>query len=91
MDRIGPVPGIMVGIGVAFTAPHPNAAKLYMNYILSLEPQKVLRGFGRMVARSELAEEQARAMRKIEIVPVNPGLADDINEYARLLRGIFSK
>lgn len=86
---LGPVPGVMVGIGISSKAPHPNAARLYMNFMLSLESQKLLLGFGRMVARSELAKEQAKAMRRIEIVPVNPALADNINEYARLMKETF--
>jgi iron(III) transport system substrate-binding protein len=88
---LGTVPGIMVGTGLAAGARHPNAAKLYINFLLSLESQKTLYGFGRMVGRKEVAEEQSQRMRGIKIYPVDPGLADDINEYAKLLHGIFGK
>lgn len=87
----GPVPGVMVGVGLASHAPHPHAARLFIEHMLSLESQKRLREFGRMVARSELSSEQAGEMRGIEIVPVDPALADDINRYADLLHEIFGK
>lgn len=88
---LGPVPGIMVGIGIASEAPHPNAAKLYVNFMLSREAQRLLRGFGRSGARSDITQEQPEEIKRIKVVPVNPALAEDINEYARLLREIFSK
>jgi iron(III) transport system substrate-binding protein len=88
---LGPVPGVMVGIGLASQAPHPHAARLFIEHMLSLESQKRLREFGRMVARSEISGQQAEAMRGIEIVPVDPALADDTNQHADLLHEIFGK
>jgi iron(III) transport system substrate-binding protein len=88
---LGPAPTIMVGIGIASQAPHPHAAMLYMDFVLSKEGQKLIRDFGRLVARSDLAQEQAPAIKGVQMVPVNPALADQLDEYARQLREIFSK
>ncbi len=88
---LGPAPAIMVGIGISAQAPHPYAAKLYMDFLLSQEGQKIIQGFGRLVARIDLAQGQATAMRGIQMVPVNPALAERMEEYTKQLREIFSK
>jgi iron(III) transport system substrate-binding protein len=87
----GPVPAIMIGVGVTVQPLHPNAAKLYVDFVLSKEGQAIMRGFHRLSARTDLAQEQATLMKDLRIVPVNPNLADQIDEYARLLREIFAK
>jgi ABC-type Fe3+ transport system substrate-binding protein len=70
---------------------HPNAARLYVDFVLSKEGQSIMRGFHRLSARTDLAQEQAVFMKDLRIVPVNPNLADQIDEYSKLLREIFSK
>jgi iron(III) transport system substrate-binding protein len=87
----GPVPAIMIGVGVTAQPLHPNAAKLYVDFVLSKEGQAIMRGFHRLSARTDLAQEQATLMKDLRIVPVNPDLADQIDEYAKLLREIFAK
>ena len=86
---LGVAPAVMVGIGLTAQASHPNAAKLFMEFALSREGQKLHQSFGRLVARTDLAAEQPAAIREIKIVPVNPALAEKMNEYARQLRTIF--
>ena len=86
---LGPVPAIMVGAGVANQAPHPNAAKLFLEFVLSREGQKLMQTPGRHVARSDLAGEHAAMLKELKIVPVNPALAEKLDEYAKQLRTIF--
>ena len=86
---LGPVPAIMVGAGIATGAPHPNAAKLFLEFVLSREGQKLMQTPGRHIARSDLANEQAAMLRNLKIVPVNPALAEKLDEYAKQMRGIF--
>ena len=88
---LGPVPAIMIGVGIAGQPLHPNAARLYVDFVLSKEGQAIMRGFHRLSARTDLAQEQAVSMKDLRIVPVNPNLADQIDEYAKLLRETFSK
>jgi iron(III) transport system substrate-binding protein len=87
---LGPVPAIMVGAGITAQPLHPHAARLYIDFILSKEGQAVMRGFHRLSARSDLAREQAGLQKDLRIVPVNPNLADHIEEYAKLLRETFA-
>jgi iron(III) transport system substrate-binding protein len=86
---LGPAPAIMVGVGVANQAPHPNAAKLFVEFVLSRDGQKLMQTPGRLVARGDLANEQAAMLKKLKIVPVNPALAEKLDEYAKQLRSIF--
>lgn len=88
---LGPVPAVMVGIGVSSQSPHPHAAKLYVDFVLSREAQKLVQGFGRLVARSDLAAEQPGALKEVKMVPVNPALAEKMEDYAKQLREVFSK
>ncbi|HEX9786654.1 MAG TPA: extracellular solute-binding protein [Candidatus Binatia bacterium] len=86
---LGPVPAIMVGAGLAAQAPHPNAAKLFLEFALSRDGQKLMRTPGRHIARSDLANEQPAMLKQLKIVPVNPALAEKLGEYAKQLRSIF--
>ena len=87
----GPVPAIMIGVGITTQPLHPNAARLYVDFVLSKEGQAIMRGFHRLSARTDLVQEQAALMKDLRIVPVNPNLADQIDEYTKLLREIFAK
>lgn len=86
---LGPVPAVMVGIGISDQAAHPNAAKLFLEFVLSREGQKLMQTPGRLVARSDLDNEQAAMLKQLKVVPVNPALAEKLNEYAKQLRSIF--
>jgi len=86
---LGEAPAIMVGIGLAAQAAHTNAAKLFVDFALSREGQKLQQGFGRLVARTDLASDQPAAIREIKMVPVNPELAEKMTDYAKQLRSIF--
>jgi iron(III) transport system substrate-binding protein len=86
---LGEAPAIMVGIGLASQAAHVNAAKLFIDFALSREGQRLQQGFGRLVARTDLASELPAAIKQIKMVPVNPELAEKMNDYAKQLRTIF--
>lgn len=86
---LGPVPAIMVGAGIATGAPHPNAAKLFLEFVLSREGQRIMQTPGRHIARGDLANEAAAMLKDLKIVPVNPALAEKLDEYAKQMRGIF--
>jgi iron(III) transport system substrate-binding protein len=86
---LGPVPATLVGAGIASQAPHPNAARVFLDFLLSRDGQKLMQTPGRMVARSDLHNEQAAMLRELKIVPVSPSLAEKLDEYAKQLRAIF--
>jgi iron(III) transport system substrate-binding protein len=86
---VGAAPAIMVGVGLASQAAHPNAAKVFMEFVLSREGQRLMRTPGRLVARADLAPEQADLIKEVKIAPVNPALAEKLGEYAKQLRSIL--
>lgn len=86
---LGPVPAIMVGIGLSAQAAHPNAAKLFIEFILSREGQKLMQTPGRHVAHHEIPNTHTARLKDLTIAPVNPALAEKLDEYAKQLRAIF--
>jgi len=86
----GAAPAVMVGIGEAAQAAHPNAAKIFLDFVLSRDGQKLMQTPGRLVARSDLANDQAHMLKRLKIVPVDPALAEKLEEYAKQLRSIFA-
>lgn len=87
---LGPAPAIMVGIGQAAQATHPHAAKVFLDFVLSRDGQKLMQTPGRLVARSDLANDRAGMLKGLKIVPVDPALADKLDQYAKQLRAIFA-
>ena len=86
---LGTLPAVMVGAGVASGAPHPNAAKLFLEFCLSREGQKLMQTPGRQSARTDFPNDQSAMLKDLKIVPVNPALAEKLDDYAKQLRVIF--
>ncbi len=77
-------------VGLAAKAPHPNAAKLYLDFILSTEAQLMLRSVNRISSRSDiepLVPEMHHS--KLKLVAIDPKVAEDLNRYAREFRDIY--
>jgi len=64
-------------IALAVQAPHANAAKLLINFILSKETQTMVRSFGRTVSRADIAQDE---INKFKVVVEEIELADRMNE-----------
>ena len=87
---LGPALVVPVGHGMATRAPHSNAAKLFIDFMLSREGQKLVLTFDRNVARSDLAQEQG-AMKDVKLSPLDPALGENMEFYARQAQEIFGK
>jgi iron(III) transport system substrate-binding protein len=86
----GPLPGLMVGVGLVSKAPHPAAARLFIDFLLSKEGQQLYQSAGRLVARSDLPQDESLKVRGAQIVPVDPSWAENFDEDSKLLKEIFS-
>ena len=64
-------------MALAAQAPHANAAKLFINFVLSKETQTMVRGFGRTVSRADIAQDE---INKFKVVVEEIELADRMNE-----------
>ncbi len=62
-------------LGLAAAAPHPNAGKLFIDYMLSREAQTLMKNLGRVVSRSDIPQEELGRFKMI---------ADDITLVDRL-------
>jgi iron(III) transport system substrate-binding protein len=74
---------------VAAHAPHPNAAKLYIDFSLSKEGQMLIASFGRIPTRPDLEIELIKKFKDITLYPSDLSLAKKYNEYYRQFSDTF--
>lgn len=72
-------------IAIAADAPHPEAARLFVNFALSKEAQSIVRASGRISARPDVQSDQF----KLKIHPVQPEAAADYEGLLKEWREIF--
>jgi iron(III) transport system substrate-binding protein len=87
---LGPLPGLMVGVGLMSQAPHPAAARLFVDFLLSKEGQQLYQSAGRLIARSDLPQDESMKVRGAQVVPVDPVWAENFDEDSKLMKEIFS-
>jgi len=93
IDWVASPPGAasQIGIGISSRPGHPNAARLYVDFVLSLEGQKILADLGRYLAHAEIMQEQRAKAKGLQMIAVNPELGEHIVEYSKLMREIFAQ
>jgi len=97
IDWVAPEPCLVSynPIGVTAHAPHPNAARLFVDFALSREGQKIVREIGRPPARSDVDPIYPRlakfAKGEIKVVPISIKWAEHYNEYSKQFETIFLK
>ncbi|MBI4524311.1 MAG: extracellular solute-binding protein [Deltaproteobacteria bacterium] len=72
---------------LAAKAPNPNAAKLFIDFVLSKESQEVIRGFSRIPARKDVEPDPPR-LRQFKRVIDDPGKLN-VDETAKVFNEIF--
>ena len=87
---LGPVPVVTSAHAIAVRPLHPNAAKLYLDFVLSKEGQRAVLNFGRQVARTDLLAEQ-EVIKNLELVPLDPRAGETMDYHANLAREIFQQ
>ena len=75
-------------LGIGSKAQHPNAAKLFTDFMLSEEGQKVIASFGRVATRRGVTTN-VQGLAKLNYVIDNIGAGDDFNKNSELFRSIF--
>jgi len=76
------------GVFLAKHAPHPNAGRLFIDYALSMEGQKVLASLGRTFARPGVPQKFSRLVEGVKLVPVKSNLGKDREEMSKLYYSI---
>ena len=77
-------------VGISAKAPHPNAARLFMDFVLSKRGQELIRGMNRIPDRIDTMPLQARLMEDIKPVFAPAEVLDDFPRYAKMFDEIFA-
>jgi len=75
--------------GIAAKAPHPNAARLLMDFLLSKKGQEILRSLRRIPDRIDTPPDPPRLIEGIRPAITSPEVFDDFDRYIRLFNEIF--
>ncbi|MSP37305.1 MAG: extracellular solute-binding protein [Deltaproteobacteria bacterium] len=85
---IAPMPFITKNIhplALAAHAPHPNAGKVFIDYVLSKEGQTFIKNMGRVISRSDIPQEEFAKTKMIfddpTIVDRLPSVIEDYKRY----------
>ena len=84
---IEPVLVLPLPVMLSKNAPHPNAARLFIDFALSKEGQRVVRDKGRIPARSDIKITPPELMKKdwkVEIIGLNEDLTKLVREYTKI-------
>ncbi len=75
-------------IGVATRAPHPNAARLFIDYMLSEEGQRVLGAQGKAPVRPKIPT--IYPLPDVKLVVNDPAMAERLNDVAEVYKKVFN-
>ena len=75
-------------IMLAAKAPHPNAAKLFIDFVLSKEAQGMIRDFNRIPTRTDVSPVQPRLIQYRRVVE-NPEGLTNLHATTKLFNEIF--
>ncbi|HLN86425.1 MAG TPA: extracellular solute-binding protein [Candidatus Limnocylindrales bacterium] len=89
LDWVALEPAIVhtVTAGINRNAPHPNASKLFMDFLLSEEGQRIYLGENMQPARRGLAP--AWVPRNLKLLVNDPDIGDKVGDYQKLFAEIF--
>jgi iron(III) transport system substrate-binding protein len=88
----GPTITAINAVSVPAQAPHPNAARLFVDFVLSKEGQSLLRGLRRVPARPDVLPDPPALTKGLNLYPARPeGMIESYNETVALFDEIFNK
>ena len=85
-----PTTANVLPIAVAKNAQHPNAGKLFMDYMLSEDGQKLLSSMSRTPVRPGIAATNPRLSQGIEIAVNDPGMAERFDQVVEQYKRVFA-
>ena len=87
VTTLDPITASLHPIGVATKAPHPNAAKLFIDFVLSKEGQQIVLTSERTPARPGI--DSKMQSKNLKLYPIAPELGENYNRYQKEFRDIF--
>jgi iron(III) transport system substrate-binding protein len=76
-------------VGLSAKAPHPNAGKLFIDFVLSRRGQELVRGMNRIPDRSDTPPEQPRFIAAIKPAFAPAEVLEDFERYAKMFHEVF--
>jgi iron(III) transport system substrate-binding protein len=76
-------------VGLSAKAPHPNAGRLFIDFVLSKKGQELIRGMNRIPDRVDTPPEHARLMEGIKPVFAPTEVLEEFERYAKIFHEIF--
>ena len=89
VTTLDPVTVSLHPIGIAAKAPHPNAAKLFVDFILSKDGQQLLLSIERTPARPGI--DTKMEAKKLQLFPMPPELGERYEQFQKEFREIFGR
>ena len=86
---VNPVYANIHPVGLNPNAPHPNAGKLFIDFLLSKSGQEVLRSLKRIPDRIDTPPDPPRLIEGIKPAFGTQDIYDDFNRYIKLFNEIF--
>ena len=90
IKTVNPVFVAMSPVAVAAKAPHPNAARLLLDFLLSKDSQQFLRNSNRVSGRADiepLVPEMHHS--KLKLFAIDPQIGEDLNRHTSEFREIY--
>ncbi len=85
-----PLIGLTFGLGLVKQAPHPNAAKLFVDFLLSQEGQQAYAAANYYSARKDVHSPIMKEVpRSLKVIPLSMELAKRYNEYFQTYRRVM--
>ncbi len=85
-----PIIALTFGLALVKEAPHPNAARLFIDFILSREGQEILASVGYYAPRTDVVSPlMKQAPPKIKVIPLPMTMASRYDEYFQLYRKVM--
>jgi iron(III) transport system substrate-binding protein len=86
---LNPVFANLHPVGISAKAPHPNAGKLFIDFMLSKRGQELIRGMNRIPDRVDTPPEQARLIEGIKPAFAPAEVLENFESYAKTFHEIF--
>jgi iron(III) transport system substrate-binding protein len=76
--------------GISAKAPHPNAARVFIDFVLSKRGQEIVRKMNRIPDRTDTPPAQARLMEGIKPAFAPVEVLEDFSKYGKMFDDIFA-
>ncbi len=76
-------------VAISAHAPHPNASRLFVDFLLSIEGQQIIAELSGVPSRTNVEPMIPRLKKGLKILPFDPSIVDDDVRYVKLFREIF--